>query len=90
MEEFTQIAALLLPVIYWTRKGAFGLAVGAFQGKLEMSVSGSTAGGSNGSVSSQLPNVLLSPFTNLWNGLKLFGKVKQQYQNNPVGKIPVP
>ena len=46
MEEFTQIAALLLPVIYWTRKGAFGLAVGAFRGSQALSQSSVSAASS--------------------------------------------
>ena len=46
MEEFTQIAALLLPVIYWTRKGAFGLAVDAFRGSQALSQSSVSAASS--------------------------------------------
>ena len=89
MEEFTQISALLLPVIYWTRTGAFGNAVKAFQGSLEMTINGSAP-----APNKAYPYNPLNPFSDFWNSLKgglgLFGQVKNQYQNNPVGKIPVP
>ena len=71
MEELTQVTAILLPTIYFVRTGAFSNAVKAFRGELAISVPGSSSSSKKSS-----PGILgpiLSPFTNIWNGLKALG-----------------